>query len=100
MRIVIQDQANDETSDPISVTSLGVTEGEAWTVCVGGTFSSATAKVEVAPEAAGPWSSPEELSFTETGYGVGDITPSNWIRFDTSGGDGSTEVSLWVGTAN
>ena len=100
MHIVIQDQANGVTSDVLVPATEGITVGEAWSLFVGGTFSSATAQVEVAPEAAGPWSAPEELTFTAAGAVVADISPRSYLRLVTSGGGAGTEISLWIGNAS
>lgn len=97
MEKVIENQANGATSSVFTPITHGITVGDGWSIFVGGTFSSATAQVEVAPTANGPWAEPEELSFTANGIAITDFTPKLSCRLTTSGGDGSTEVSLWIG---
>lgn len=101
MEIVIEDLGNDSESAVVTPRNYGITEGDGWTIFVGGTFNSATAQVQVSPKEAGPFASPTELEFTDNGFAITNITPSVFLKLvNDDAGDGSTAISLWLDQAS
>lgn len=67
------------------------------TLLIAGTFSGATASIELAPTSTGPWVAVSDGQVTEDAVLVAPITLEMWVRGNESGGDGSTSIDVWAG---
>ena len=84
--VVAQDEERADSLYPVNLT-----------IFVGGTFSGATATVQVGPTENGPWADTSDGAFTAAGAVVTDMAYSMHFRVSPSGGDSNTDLELWAG---
>jgi len=83
--VVAQDEERADSLYPVNLT-----------IFVGGTFSGATATVQVGPTESGPWADTTEGAFTENGAVTSPMAHSMYFRVNPSGGDSNTDLTLWA----